>query len=195
MGRTARFRLSIHVTVVMYNAMLVFSKFIHGHLVCYLYVPHPHNVKICHCRYWRDIRTVSCRDSCLEWFCHWNRFPCQIVRTITVFIRRTCRCDWRSQKLGVHWASQSSSFWPIKLRNKSAALYCSANERGTKRQKQVRWPVLWTTWWNGTVRMTFRKKWTSRKVRRRLLPTPLLLLLLLPIYVLIIICTTPVYCF
>lgn len=89
------------------------------------------------------------------------------LKNSVYIIRRTCRCDWRSQKLGVHWASQSSSFWPTKIRNTSAPLRRLANGTRTENLKRILCPVLWTTWLNGTVRMTFRKEWTSQKVCSR----------------------------
>lgn len=134
----------------------------HGHFVCY-------SIRVPPCVYRRSAATAAkserfyVRGLDVKLYPIW--FQYRTVQTIVVCNTRTCRCGWRSQKLGVHWVSQSSSFWPRKNRKTSAVPYRSADGRGTKSLKQVLCPVLWTTWSNGTVKMTFRKKWTSRKVR------------------------------
>lgn len=127
------------------------------------------------CVTWKSV--AICRSSSLltqkSWDFEWFVivfFICYTVRLITVFIQHTlCRCDWRSQKLGVHWASQSSSFWQTKIRNINVVPYLLVNERETKNPKRVLWPILWTTWLNGIVRMMFRKKWILQKVKPRIM--------------------------
>jgi len=150
---------------MMYDTVSVLA---HGHFVYYSVSSVSRRVRVT----WTNERppklelhiAVSAVSNGLFFWSQWPKL--HSIRTIAVYnIRRTCRCDWRSQKLGVHWASQSSSFWPIKIRNTSASPRRSANGTRTGSLKRIHCPVLWTTWSNGTVKMTFRKKWTSRKVR------------------------------